>query len=223
MNNSDSKRLHEYAKTVLTSAEVADMEHCIGWNRRKTYCRNGMRYFKPYRNHFDPGGSDIPIWEGLFEKGYADRSKKMDLYGGRMYWLNRSGLNILSAYKEVFIYSDNANGNEIDASRDVLDILLDDAVYCGYGCWVPSSSKDIALRARLPHKLALSTLRYLQSEGYAKHVYEGGCDSDGYPHCTHGWILGKKWIDEHQTEYKAAQIAEYKRIDAMLSEEDRDA
>lgn len=159
------------------------------------------------------------VWERLVEKGFADCAEpKKD--GGKYYWLNRNGLNILSAYEECFIYSENANGNEIDASKDVIDILLEDAVYCGYGCWIPSGARNIAIRARLPYKLTLSTLKYLRNKcGYVAHYYEGGCNDDGEVHCTHGWTLTKKWIDEHQERYKAAQKAEYERIDRIARDE----
>lgn len=211
--------LHARAVKALSENEVRKMEHCVGFDRKKIYRRGGMAYFKPYRNYYDAGGTDVHIWERLVERGFADCAEpKKD--GGKYYWLNRNGLNILSAYEECFIYSENANGNEIDASEDVIDILLADAVYCGYGCWIPSGARNIAIRARLPYKLTLSTLKYLQNKwGYVAHYYEGGCNDDGEVHCTHGWTLTKKWIDEHQERYKAAQKAEYERIDRIGRDE----
>lgn len=207
--------LHARAVKALSDIEVEKMCHCIGWDARNVYHRKGAAYFKPYRNYYDAGGTDIAIWESLAERGFADKAKE-DKSGGRYYWLNRNGLNILSAYKEVFIYSDNASGNEMDASEDVLEVLLDDEVYCGYGCWIPSGARSIAIRARLPYKLTLSTLRYLRDKcGYVRHDYEGSCDDEGFPHCTHGWSLTKKWIDENRKRYKTAQAAEYARMDAI--------
>lgn len=213
--SSDNLRERILARFALKEHMIQKMDHCIGYDKRKVYHRNGSAYFIPHQNHFYPGGTDVSIWEVLRDKGLAECGSGEHPY----FWLNKSGLNYLSAYHEVFIYSDNASGNEIDASEDVLEILLDDAVYCGYGCWLPSGSKDIARRARLPHKLALSTLRYLKDKcGYVSHVYEGGCDDEGFPHCTHGWVLTHKWIEENRERYNIAQIAEYKRIDALLSE-----
>ena len=209
-------KLHLQAKNVLSEKEVEKMEHCIGYRPEKVYRRSGSRYFKPYRNYFYPGGTDAAVWEGLKEKGFADCGDA-DKNGHRTYWLNHSGMNVLSAYKRVFIYSDSANGNEIDAQYDVLKVLLDDAVFCGYGCWMPSGARSIALRARLPLKLTLSTLKYLKDKcGYAAHVYEGGADDEGFPHCTHGWTLTKKWTDEHPKEYEAAIKTEYARLDAQM-------
>lgn len=206
----------ELIKNTLSDVEIEKMEHCIGWHKGKgAYTRNGIKYYQPHRNHFMPGGSDIPIWEGLKQKGYAECGAPTK-QGSRFYWLTKQGLNILSAIEKVFIYSDNANGNEIDAQHDVLEVLLDDAVFCGYGCWLPTSAKAIALRARLPLKLTRDTLKYLQDRcGYVKHVYEGGCDDEGFPHCTHGWVLTKKWTDEHKERYEARQQEEYKRMDEI--------
>lgn len=53
------------AKKILTDKEIEKMEHCIGFSIKKAYVRSGRRYFKPYRNHFYPGGTDIPVWEHL--------------------------------------------------------------------------------------------------------------------------------------------------------------
>ena len=206
----------ELIKNTLSDVEIEKMEHCIGWYKGKgAYRRNGVRYYAPYRNQFMPGGSDIPIWEGLKEKGYADNGEPFP-DGSRFYWLTKQGLNILSAVEKTFIYSENANGNEIDAQHDVIEVLLDDAVFLGYGSWLPTSAKSIALRARLPEKLTRETLKYLQDErGYVKHVYEGGCDDEGFPHCTHGWVLTKKWIDENKARFDKRQKEEYERMDKM--------
>lgn len=219
-------QLHYRALKELTEAEIDRMKHCVGYNRtgnyRGCYHRGGVRYFKPYRNYYYAGGKDIPIWEKIEEKGFAESAKK-DKTGCQYFWLNHSGLNILSAALETYIYSENARGNEIDASSDIIEILLADHVFCGYGCWLPSGSRSISLRSRIPRKLTLSTLRYLQDKcGYVRHVYEGGCDDEGFPHCTHGWVLTKKWIDENKERYDKAQKEEYKRIDASLKESDEE-
>ena len=120
-------------------------------------------------------------------------------------------------YGQVYIYSENARGNELDASDDVLEVLLDDYVFCGYGCWIPSGAKRISVFARLPYKLTLSTLKYLKDKcGYVDHVYEGGCDDEGFPRCTHGWVLTKKWLDENKERVNKRQKEEYDRLDELL-------
>ncbi len=206
--------LVQEALKKLSEKELKKMEHCVGFDRRKVYHRKGFAYFKPHRNYFNPGGTDCEIWAGIKKKGYAD-SGKDDKY----YWLNKSGYNILSWYEQVYIYSENARGNELDASDDVLEVLLDDYVFCGYGCWLPSGAKRISVFARLPYKLTLSTLKYLKDKcGYVDHVYEGGCDDEGFPHCTHGWILTKKWLDENKERVERRQEEEYERLDRILRE-----
>lgn len=104
-------------------------------------------------------------------------------------------------------------------SDDVLEVLLDDYVFCGYGCWIPKGAKNIAVRARLPYKLTLATLKYLQNKcGYVKHVYEGGATDEGFPHCTYGWILTKKWIEENKERVNKRRQEEYQRLDRILRE-----
>lgn len=206
--------LVQEALKKLSEKELKKMEHCVGFDSRKVYHRKGVAYFKPHRNYFYPGGTDCEIWAGIKKKGYAE-SGKDDQY----YWLNKSGYNILSWYEQVYIYSENARGNEIDASDDVLEVLLDDHVFCGYGCWNPTGAKAISVRARLPYKLTLSTLRYLQDKcGYVKHVYEGGANDEGFPYCTHGWTLTKKWLDEKKERVDKRQQEEYDRLDQILRE-----
>jgi len=212
----------EGAQEILKVERIPKMEHCIGFDASKVYRRSGCSYFKPHRNYYDAGGADIPIWESLKIDGFAECGKA-DKYGGKMFWLSRKGLDMLSCYEEAFIYASSARGNELDAAKHVIDVLLEDAVYCGYGCWNPSSSKNIAWRARLPHALTVKTLHYLQNKcGYVIHEYSGGIDDEGFPHCTHGWILTRKWKEEHEEKYQAAQKAEYKRMAAIWKEVDKE-
>lgn len=204
--------LVQEALKKLSEKELKKMEHCVGFDRNKVYHRKGVAYFKPGRNYFYPGGADREIWAGIKEKGYAE-SGRDDQY----YWINKEGYNILSWYEQVYIYSENARGNEIDASEDVLEVLLDDYVFCGYGNWIPSGAKWISVRARLPYKLTLSTLKYLQDKcGYVKHVYEGGVNYDGFPVCTHGWVITKKWIEENKERVNKRQKEEDDRLDQLL-------
>ena len=225
-SNDDYAR--EAAMKILSEKEIEKMEHCIGLNKGyrkdKIYHRNGMAYYKPYRNHFSPGGDDIPIWEHLRELEFADCGKPWGMDKRlKTYWLTLQGLSILSVIERVYIYNDAASGNEIDCQHDVLDCLLDHAVYCGYGCWIPPGAKEIARGCRLPYKLTLETLHYLQDKcGYVEKTYEGGCDDEGFPHCNHGWSLTLKWIDENREKYEARQKEEYARIDAMLNTEVED-
>lgn len=201
---------------MLSTQEIKKMEHYIGYDPQKVYSRHGTSYFKPYRNYYDAAKIDIPVWDEIVKKGLAE-CNDVGSDTNKYYWLNTAGLLALSNVKDVYIYSENASGNEIDMSEDVITILLDDAVYCGYYNWIPSSAEDIAKRARLPKKAVVETLHYLRDKcGYVKNTSYGDIDSDGIPRSYRGWSLSKKWISENKDRYKKAQQEEYARIDKIL-------
>ena len=200
--------LQDLAQETLGAVALVKMEHCVGYDPRDVYWRRNKKYFKPYRNHYAPGPKDLPTWEKLKEQGYAESNESKT-----QFWLTVSGLAILSAAEKVYIYNDAAKGNEVDAAPDVLQVLLNHSVFCGYGCWIPPSAKSIASAARLPLKLTRETLKYLQDEtGEVMHVYEGGIDDEGFPHCTHGYILSKKWFDENPKKFEEAKKKERERM-----------
>lgn len=199
--------------SAFNEKELDVIEHAIGYEVKKVYRRNGQLYFKPYRNHFYCE-ADNEIWNGLVKKGFAKCANPFK--DGMAYFsVTRECLAELTLETSIYFYSENAKGNEIDAKEDVIEVLLDHAVYCGYGCWIPPGAKQIAHSARLPYKLTLSTLNYLKKCGYVTHFYEGGIDDEGFPHCTHGWGLSKKWITENKERYETRQKEEYKRMDEM--------
>ena len=212
MTLEEEKILQEYARKELGEVAVEKMEHCIGYDPGRVYWRHGAKFFKPRRNNFYAGAADLEVWDDLRKKGFAENGTANKVN----FWLNNAGLSILSAAERVYIYNDAASGNEVDASPEVIRVLLYHAVFCGYGNWIPPGSEGIAKAARLPVKLTRETLKYLRDEkGYVKHIYDGGADDEGFPYCTHGWILSKKWIEEHQERYKAAQLAEYGRMEQV--------
>lgn len=212
MTLEEEKILQECAREILGEKAIKLMEHCIGYDPGRVYWRHGAKFFKPYRNNFYAGGSDLEAWDELKKKGFAENGVANKV----VFWLNNAGLSILSAVERVYIYNDAASGNEVDASPEVIQILLDHAVFCGYGNWIPPSAEGIAKAARLPLKLTRETLKYLRDErGYVKHIYDGGADDEGFPYCTHGWILSEKWKEEHKERYKAAQRAEYERMEQL--------
>ena len=78
----------------LTDEEIEKMKHCIGFDQKKTYMRNGIRYFKPYRNYYDAAEVDFLVWEGLCERGLADRNEVWHYdkkFCDRYYWLGIIG------------------------------------------------------------------------------------------------------------------------------------
>ena len=199
--------------SAFNEKELDVIEHAIGYEVKKVYRRNGQLYFKPYRNHFYCE-ADNEIWNGLVKKGFAKRANP-NKDGMAYFSVTRECLAELTLESSIYFYSANASGNEIDAQEDVIEVLLDHAVYCGYGCWIPPGARQIAHSARLPYKLTLTTLNYLEKCGYVNHFYEGGIDDEGFPHCTHGWGLSKKWTTENNERYIARQREEYKRMDEI--------
>ena len=199
--------------SAFNERELDFIGHAIGYDVKKVYHRNGQLYFKPYRNRFYCAADD-EVWNGLVKKGFAKRANPNK---DRMSYFNvtRECLAELTLETSIYFYSANARGNEMDAQHDVIEVLLDHAVYCGYGCWIPPGARQIARSARLPYKLTLATLNYLKKCGYANHYYEGGIDDEGFPHCTHGWGLSKKWLEENNARYIARQTEEYKRMDEI--------
>ena len=92
-----------------------------------------------------------------------------------------AGLAELSDALNIYIYSENASGNEIDASYDVLDVLKKDPS--------PLSSDEVAERARLPRRFTLDTLRYLRDRyNYTKYQKNINGDLSGQ-----GWQLSDNY------------------------------
>ena len=199
----------------ITELERDRMEHCIGFTCRKIYTRGKVKYFKPYRNFYDAGGSDISIWEGLSKKGYAKSNDK------NLFWITNKGLEALSDIEKVYIYSKNACCNVIDAKKDVIDVLLEDYVeISNMGC--PAPAESIARRARLPKRLVLETLHYLRDKlGYVTYEHFGGIDEEGFPHCYHGWSLTQKWENENKKIFTKAWKEKCEEIDRLMHDVER--
>ena len=56
------------AEGVLPEMLFAEMKHCIGLDYKRPYMRGGMYFYRPYRNDYDAGPRDEPMWEALVEK-----------------------------------------------------------------------------------------------------------------------------------------------------------
>jgi len=204
---------------LISDEQAKKMKHAIGMihGNRKPYKRAGFLYFRPYRNRYKSSGRNADM-DDLVNKHLAER---IDAENGEQlteYRITKQGLMFLSWREGVYIYSETAETG-LQAERDVLQILLDDAVYCGYGNWVPTSAREIEERARLPKAVVLEALHVLQEEGNVRKTYYGDIDDEGWPHCIHGWTLTKKWIDQNAERYRAAQLEEYRRIDEMCKVE----
>ncbi len=84
---------------------LAFAQHCIGMDHKKPYKRHGRYFYRPYRNYYDASVKDCETWELLVRAGYAEAGRK-DRYGGRMYWLSRTGLDALGEYLGIKIYDE---------------------------------------------------------------------------------------------------------------------
>jgi len=190
--------MSEIFKQALPDNIRAKMEHCIGYDAKKVYIRNGVKRFKPRRNYYDVPKTKTKDWDNLVKLGYAERSK-MEGKNSVCFWLTRSGLAALSDCTGVYIYSENASGNEIDAQYDVLEVLCENAQNSDPEDVLPMSTKEIANAARLPRELVTSTLQYLRDKcGYVKIKNHGEQDERGYPVCHKGWTVTKKWYKESE-------------------------
>lgn len=172
------------------------MEHCIGFNSREVYRRKGKAYFKPYRNHCFPGGTDREIWEDLTVRGFAECDEKREFYR-----LTDLGLQLLSMKNDVYIYSEKANGNEVDAAPGVLAVLRESYAVCRSLTVEshPISAATISHLSRLPLDLTRSTLKYLEECGQVRHAYK---KSRRYWNpklrVVHGWLLTDKYVAENE-------------------------
>ena len=198
------------AEKKVTESQKNKMLHAIGWNERsdRIYTRAGTRYFRPYRNYYDAGEPDQKDWQELTEKGLAKQ------YGSGIFYVTNAGLDLLSAIMRTYIYCDNSDC-VADAKGEVVDILIADACYCGYGCWLPTSAKDIARRARLPLALTRKTLRSLCAEGITVKSYYGECDDEGFQRCYHGYYFTTHGKEIYKERYEKAWKAECEYIDKI--------
>ena len=180
------------------------MEHCIGYDPKKVYKRGGKKFFKPYRNYYDAAGHKMAIWDKLVSLGYAECNKSENS-DHAFYWLNSSGLAALSDNTGVYIYSENASGNEIDCEQDIIDIMLDYVVKEKRADIVPITIKYISNKARLPRDFVMYAMRYLRDEcGYVKYVTRGEQDERGNIISHKGWELTDKWIKENRDRFNKA-------------------
>ena len=204
---------------LISDEQANKMRHALGmsYGNRKPYTRGGFSYFKPHRNRYkSPGRNEL--WEDLVKKHFAERTEAGSGEQLTEYRITKTGLMFLSWREGVYIYSETAE-TTIQAEADVLQILLEDAVYGGYGCWLPTSAREIEERARLPKAVVLEALHVLQEEGNVRKTYNGDCDDEGLPHCYHGWKLTGKWFDENRETFRAAKIAEEERLEEVCKVE----
>ena len=191
-------------KCFVSDTQLSMMLHAIGADSTKARKYRDKYYYHAYRNGYDAGGDDVQEWEKLVKLGIASKN--------RVYHVTISGINLLEVLTNSVIYLCDCVG---DAKSKVLTTLIQDACYCGYGCWNPTPIKNIARRIHAPEKVVRECLAILESEELVKKTYNGGCDDEGYPYCYHGWVLAKKAYE--LDEYKQAWKEECRKIEESVN------
>lgn len=180
----------------------AAMKHCIGLDDQKPHRRCGKYFYDPYRNFYDAGPGDEPMWEALVEKGFAWKKS--------MYHLTLGGLSLLGRQTGIYIY----NPNRMDRLlREVKDYFILRACDCSYGCWYPVTKNEVRTACFLTKKLTDWAIEKLLEEGWIIRDEDSGKDSDGFPYFRKGFRASAKL--EETEEYKKAWKEECDRIDAM--------
>jgi len=88
------------AKTVLSTTQVDDMKHCVGFDGKKVK----RRKYEAYRNYYTTS-NDHSSWDGIVRAGLADK-RPFPQGGGenpQCYSLNEQGFKYLSELLECKI------------------------------------------------------------------------------------------------------------------------
>lgn len=181
----------------VSEDQVAKMLHAIGADHKRVRMYQGRMIYHAYRNYYDAGGADVAAWDDLVSKGYAQR---LTCYG-----VTPLGLDLLELLTgRSTIYDDF--DNYADCRLAVLTQFLSADVYCGYGCWMPTSAATVAKALHIPLALVREACRNLASEGYIEKGHYGEMDDDGAVHCCHGYFATElarqlpKWKELHDAE-----------------------
>lgn len=193
----------------ITDHQAELMLHAIGADYKKERRYLGRKIYHAYRNYYDAGGYDIKLWNDLVAKGYAEK-------GGHFYHVTTDGLRLLELMTNSTIY-DNYDC-VADCKTEVLKFFMKADVYCGYGCWFPTSAKSVAVNLMMPLDLARKTSKKLAEEGLLVRGHEGGISDEGYPYCHHGYYLTQKARDTYSEYYSEMKKQEYEYINGMLKE-----
>lgn len=181
----------------------AEMKHCIGLDYKRPYMRGGMYFYRPYRNDYDAGPRDEPMWEALVEKHLAWRVTT--------YHLTIKGFYLLGLQTGIYIYN-SSEGNRL--LREVKDYFIDRGVDCSYGCWYPITKGEVMRGCLLTREKVNWAIQKLLEGGWIEHDEYAGKTDDGFPVYRRGFTASKKL--EETDEYKRAWKEECEAIDAII-------
>lgn len=193
----------------VTQYQAEMMLHAIGADNKKPRMYLGRQIYHAYRNYYDAGGEDIEAWKDLVSKRYAEKHT--------FYHVTPQGLDILELLTgRSTIY--DAYENYGDCRTIVLTQFLGADVYCGYGCWLPTSARTVSEALHIPYALVRETCRRLVEEGYLIKGHDGGMDEDGQIHCYHGYYITDK--ARGLEKWKVLYDAEMAQLNKMLNGKD---
>lgn len=93
------------SERVLEAKAIEQARHAVGLDYKNSYCRNGKRYYKPYRNCYLAPKTDN-VWAWLMGKEYAEVGDKSAC--GDVWWiLTRKGLDWLGEQLDIKIYDED--------------------------------------------------------------------------------------------------------------------
>lgn len=190
------------AEGKLPEMLFAEMKHCIGLDYKRPYMRGGRYFYRPYRNDYDAGPRDEPMWEALVEKHLAWRVT--------MYHLTIKGFYLLGLQTGIYIYN-SSEGNRL--LREVKDYFIDRGVDCSYECWYPITKGEVMRSLLLTREKVNWAIQKLLEEGWIEHDEYAGRTDDGFTVYRRGFTASKKL--EETDEYKRAWKEECEAIDAI--------
>lgn len=209
MSTIDKLLLHRSYEEEITDYQAEMMLHALGADNKAYRTYEKSKYYHAYRNYYDAGGEDVSEWNDLVKKGYAEKHS--------FYHVTVNGIRVLEFLTQCRIW--NNYHCVAECRYSVLVEMMKDSVFCGYECWLPTSSQELSLRLAIPKKLILETLRKLSDEGLVIKGHYGDMDTDGIIYCKHGWFLTEYAQEKYREKYEELKKAEYKKINDMLKED----
>lgn len=191
------------AEGLFPDILFAEMENCIGLDDKKPYMRAGKYFYKPYRNYYDAGPEDEPMWEALVEKHLAWRVT--------MYHLTIEGFYLLGLQMGIYIYN-SSEGDRL--LREVKDYFIYRSMDCSHGCWYPITKGEVMRGCLLTREKVNWAIQKLLEEGWIEHYEYAGRTGDGFPVYRRGFTASKKL--EETDEYKRAWKEECEALDAII-------
>lgn len=201
--NSTGQITETPAEGELPDMLFAEMNHCIGLDYKRPYMRARRYFYKPYRNNYDAGPGDEPMWEALVEKGFA--------WKGSMYHLTIKGIFLLRWQTGIYIYNPSEGERLL---TEVKGYFIYRGVDCVYDCWRPVTKSDVKADCILTRKKVNWAIKKLLEDRWIVPYKDAWKTTEGFPYCRMGFRGSKKL--EETKEYKKAWKEQCKALDAII-------